>query len=104
MSTPLSGIGQIGGTQGPGFDSGGIRVDAFRDGGSFAETLTRALGEVGDLQEDAADLIGSFVRGEPVEVHQVMAAVEEAGIALELLIEIRNKLAEAYRTVISMQS
>ena len=33
-----------------------------------------------------------------------MAATEEAGIALEMLIEIRNKLTEAYRSVIQMQS
>jgi flagellar hook-basal body complex protein FliE len=33
-----------------------------------------------------------------------MAAGEEAGIALDLLVELRNKLVEAYRNVISMQS
>jgi flagellar hook-basal body complex protein FliE len=33
-----------------------------------------------------------------------MAASEEAGLALDLLIEMRNKVVEAYRSVISMQS
>jgi flagellar hook-basal body complex protein FliE len=33
-----------------------------------------------------------------------MAATEEAGIALEMLIEIRNKVTDAYRTLINMQS
>jgi flagellar hook-basal body complex protein FliE len=33
-----------------------------------------------------------------------MAAAEEAGIALEMLIEIRNKVTDAYRTVINMQT
>jgi flagellar hook-basal body complex protein FliE len=101
MSTPISGIGRIGGV---GLDRGGFRLDGFADGGSFADTLKQALGEVVDLQEGAADAIGAFVRGEPVELHQVMAAVEEAGIALELLIEMRNKVTDAYRTVINMQS
>jgi len=104
MATGLSGIAGIGGAQGGQLDRGGIRVDFFETDTSFADTLGRALGEVADLQEDAAEIIGSFVRGEPVELHQVMAAVEEAGIALELLIEIRNKLTEAYRTVINMQT
>lgn len=71
---------------------------------SFAETLKAALGEVSDLQVTAQDAIGAFLRGDPIETHQVMAAAEEAGIALELLIEIRNKLTEAYRTVMQMQS
>ena len=34
----------------------------------------------------------------------LMAATEEAGIALEMLIEIRNKVTDAYRTIINMQS
>jgi flagellar hook-basal body complex protein FliE len=34
----------------------------------------------------------------------MMAAGEEAGIALELMIEMRNKVLEAYRTLVTMQS
>jgi flagellar hook-basal body complex protein FliE len=70
---------------------------------SFADTLKGALGEVQELQTEAKDAIGAFLRGDPVEIHEVMAATEEAGIALDMLIEIRNKLADAYRSVIQMQ-
>ena len=73
-------------------------------GPSFADTLKDALGEVSRMQDEARDIIGAFVRGEHVEMHEVMAATEEAGIALDLLIEIRNKLTDAYRAVMSMQS
>jgi flagellar hook-basal body complex protein FliE len=105
MSTPIGGIGGIGGVGGVGgLDRGGFRLEGLDGGLTFADTLKRALGDVVELQDGAADAIGAFVRGEPVELHQVMAAVEEAGIALELLIEIRNKLTDAYRTVINMQS
>jgi len=71
---------------------------------SFADTLADALGGVSDLQTKAQDAIGSFLKGEPVEIHEVMAAAEEAGIALDALIQIRNKLTEAYRSVMQMQS
>ena len=71
---------------------------------TFADTLQGMLGEVSDLHLEAQDTIGAFLRGEPVETHRVMAAAEEAGIALEMLIEIRNKLTEAYRSVMQMQS
>lgn len=101
MATPIGGLGP---QQPIRPDRGGIPLDGLVDGGpSFGQTLKRALGEVSELQEGAADVIGAFLRGEPVEVHDVMAATEEAGIALELLIEIRNKLTEAYRTITSMQ-
>ena len=72
--------------------------------GSFGETLTRAINEVSAAQENSAAMTQSFVNGEPVELHQVMAAAEEAGIALEMLVEVRNKVVEAYRTVVNMQS
>lgn len=89
----------------PGQDRGGIRLRlAGGDETSFGDTLKQALGEVSQLQEEAKDAIGAFLRGEPVEIHEVMAAAEEAGIALQMLIEIRNKLTEAYRSVIHMQS
>ena len=71
---------------------------------SFSDILKDALGEVAVLQNEAQDAIGAFVRGDAIEIHEVMAAVEEAGIALEMLIEIRNKLTDAYRSVIQMQS
>jgi flagellar hook-basal body complex protein FliE len=73
-------------------------------GTSFGDTLKNALGEVSDVQDNAQDIVAAYLRGDAVELHQVMAATEEAGIALELLVEIRNKLTEAYRTVINMQS
>jgi flagellar hook-basal body complex protein FliE len=72
-------------------------------GPSFADTLSRVVGDTSQMQEDASALIGRFVRGEPVELHQVMAASEEAGIALEFLVEMRNKLTDAYRTVMNVQ-
>src|SRR5215208_3947869 len=73
-------------------------------GASFGDTLKDALGEVSDVQDSAQDIVAAYLRGDQVELHQVMAATEEAGIALEMLVEIRNKLTEAYRTVINMQS
>lgn len=77
---------------------------AAAGGASFGDTLKQALEKVSEAQFNSADHVGAFLRGEQVELHQVMAASEEAGIALEMLIEVRNKFAEAYRTVINMQS
>jgi flagellar hook-basal body complex protein FliE len=113
MATAIGGVGTVqgfGGLQTPG-GPGAVRGpdNAWQtfgksgDGGSFVDSLKQALGEVSALQGEAKDAIGAFLRGEPVELHQVMAATEEAGIALEMLIEIRNKITEAYRAVINMQ-
>ena len=76
---------------------------AAAGGPSFADTLTGFMGDMNQLQEGAKDAITAFLQGEDVELHEVMAATEEAGIALELLIEVRNKIVDAYRTITSMQ-
>ena len=106
----MSAIGGIRGVGGIGPAGAAPRVPHAGNGvtdragqASFADALRRAIGDVSELQHEARSAITSFLRGEPVEIHEVMAATEEAGIALELLIEIRNKLTEAYRSVIQMQ-
>ena len=81
-----------------------IDIGKPAEGPSFGDTLTRLVNQVSESQDTATDYVQKFVRGEPVELHQVMAASEEAGIALEMLVELRNKLTDAYRTVIQMQS
>ena len=82
----------------------GVPLSPSVGGPSFTDTLKRAIGGVSDAQDVAHQNIDAFVRGEPIELHQVMASQEEAGIALEMLIEVRNKFTEAYRSVINMQS
>ena len=108
MAGSIQGIGGggLGAAGVQGTDRGGIRIPSAEgaQGTSFADTLEKAPGEVSELQGEAQDAISAFLRGDPVEIHEVMAATEEAGIALEMLIEVRNKLTEAYRTVINMQN
>ena len=53
---------------------------------SFGDLFKRALGDATESRA-CRDMIGAFLRGEPVELHQVMAASEEASISLELLVE-----------------
>jgi flagellar hook-basal body complex protein FliE len=71
---------------------------------SFGDALTRVLNDASATQDRASDAVNRFVRGEHVEMHEVMAATEEAGIALEMLVELRNKVTDAYRSLINMQS
>ena len=40
--------------------------------------------------------------GEPIELHEVMIRAEQAGVATDLLLEIRNKLVTAYNEVLRM--
>ena len=94
-------------TQFPGQDATAAKqVPVIADGeNSFGSTLKRAINEVSDATDRSGELVQRFLGGDKnVELHQVMAASEESGIAIDLLIELRNKTVEAYRSVINMQS
>ena len=82
----------------------GYQLELGTDSPSFSDVFKSVLNDASKLQDDSRALIEAFVRGEPVELHQVMAAAEEAAISLEFLVEIRNKLTEAYRSVMNMQA
>lgn len=98
---------------GPGMRPGGVASILERGLGSplgeanggtpFGDLLKRAIGDVVEVQQHKEDMIGAFLRGDPVELHDVMAAAEEASLSLELLVETRNKLTDAYRSVMNMQ-
>ncbi len=109
MTAPIGGIGGMGGTVGPrriGLDIGGengmSRFQQPAGGTSFGDTLKKAIGDVSTQQDTAQNYIERFVRGEPVELHQVMAASEEAQLSLEMLVELRNKVMDAYKSVVNM--
>ena len=69
---------------------------------SFQNVLKDFMGEVNDLQLNVDKKIDMFASGEIKNVHDVMIAVEEADIAFQLMMEIRNKLMKAFDEVIKM--
>jgi flagellar hook-basal body complex protein FliE len=68
-------------------------------GADFKQSLKTALQGVNDLQLQAADQVNRLVAGEQVDLHDVMISAEEASVAFELLMEIRNKLLDAYQEI-----
>jgi flagellar hook-basal body complex protein FliE len=89
---------------GQGGDTGGVTLPFLDDGPSFGDTLKHAINDISAQQDKASDMLSAFVRGDNVEVHQVMAASEEAQLSLEMLIEVRNKFTDAYHTLANMQA
>ncbi len=70
---------------------------------SFAETLAQAVRSLDAIQKHAADQAAQLAAGEPVELHDVMIAQEWASVSLELAVQVRNKLVEAYQEIMRMQ-
>jgi len=72
-------------------------------GTSFLDTLKEKLDEVNVKQIDSDNLTQKFVTGEETDVHNVMIAAEEAKLSLEMAVQIRNKLVDAYDVFNRMQ-
>lgn len=73
------------------------------DGESFAKTLQNAIGEVNTLQKTADVEMEKLATGRSDNIHDVMIAAEKADIALKLMVQMRNKIIEAYQEVMKMQ-
>ncbi|MFC4254892.1 flagellar hook-basal body complex protein FliE [Altererythrobacter xixiisoli] len=71
-------------------------------GGGFADTLKTALEGVNSVQTNAADLSAGYERGEVTDIAKVMMARQEAGVAFEATLQVRNKLLSAYQDIMRM--
>ncbi len=73
------------------------------EGNSFISYLNKALNEVSELQQTAADSGAQMAMGNNEYLHNTTIAYEKAILGLQLTIEIRNKLVSAYQEIMRMQ-
>ncbi|GAA0767697.1 flagellar hook-basal body complex protein FliE [Clostridium subterminale] len=72
------------------------------NGTGFAVIMKDELQKVNDLQVEADNNIKGYIAGEK-SINEVVLATEEASMSLELAIQIRNKLVDAYKEFNNMQ-
>lgn len=70
---------------------------------TFVETLNEFLGDVNTLQKESGEQTARMLRGEAVDIHDVMITAEKAKTSFELLMELRNKGLDLYREVMRIQ-
>lgn len=70
--------------------------------GGFTDALKTALDGVSASQAKAADLSAGFEKGQVTDVASVMLARQEAGIAFEATLQVRNRLLSAYQDIMRM--
>ena len=71
-------------------------------GRSFMDYLEEALKDVSNMENEATMLQDALARGEFDNVHQVMIATQEAGLALDLVLAVRNQAVRAYEQIMQM--
>ena len=73
------------------------------DGKDFKSYLLESLEKVNRLQLEADAGVQKLLTGETDNVAEVFSAARKAGIAFDMLMEIRNKLMEAYTELRQMR-
>jgi flagellar hook-basal body complex protein FliE len=65
--------------------------------------LREFIGDVNDSQHKSAEATEKLIKGEPVDIHDVMISAEKAKTSFQLLLELRNKALDLYREAIRIQ-
>ena len=70
---------------------------------NFSDIFGEALNKVNDLQIESESITNSFLSGETDNIHNVMIASSKANLALQMTIQVRNKVMDAYNEIMNMQ-
>ena len=82
----------------------GASVPAAGSGsGAFQNILESTINNLQSLQNDAGAAAQKFMTGENEELHTVALAGQQAELAFELGLQVRNKVVSAYQEVMKMQ-
>lgn len=71
--------------------------------GTFADSLKAAIGNVNQLQKTSDKAAQDLATGRTDNVADVMIATEKADIALRVMVQVRNKIIDAYQEIMKMQ-
>lgn len=92
---PLGGAASVAG--------GGAAEAAGADGGpTFAQVLQNTLNQVAQLQATADQAAQQVATGQAQDLHTAMIAAEKATLALDLTVQVRNKVLEAYQEIMRL--
>lgn len=69
------------------------------EGPSFKDFLLQSIGEVNSMQQAADQAVEKFAAGGDVNPAEVLTAVQKADIAFRMMLQVRNKLVQAYEEV-----
>jgi len=84
--------------------SGGSSVGPQAPSGpSFANMIAEAVQNAETRIDRANELVAAFALDDTIPIHQVTIALEEARLAVELALQVRNRLTDGYREIMNMQ-
>jgi flagellar hook-basal body complex protein FliE len=77
--------------------------DVERGSKDFSQVMRDAVKEINQLQTNADEAIAKVQLDNTANIHEAMIALEQAGISFRALMQVRNKIVDAYQEVMRMQ-
>lgn len=68
----------------------------------FLDSLKSAMDEVTAMQSDADGKVAQLLTGNGQDVHSAMIAVEKANLSFQMMVQVRNKIVQAYQQISAM--
>ncbi|RYZ83206.1 MAG: flagellar hook-basal body complex protein FliE [Moraxellaceae bacterium] len=80
-----------------------LQVDTPNKVPSFGDLMTKAINNVNDVQQKSSSMAEAYEKGVAgVDITDVMIASQKASVSFQAMVQVRNKLVEAYKDVMSM--
>ena len=70
---------------------------------SFSEILKNSIEKVNALQKQADAASNELILGNNKDIVQTMIMVEKADVSFRLMMQVRNKIVQAYQEIMRMQ-
>lgn len=80
-----------------------ITPRAPKKSAEFTDALRQAMNEVDNVQYQAEAKVSDLLQGNGMDVHSAMIAVEKAELSFQLMMQVRNKIVQAYQEIARLQ-
>ena len=74
-----------------------------KSGTGFGEVLKDAISTVNELQKQSDQQIQKFMTGESQDLHTTVIAMQKADLSFQMMMQVRNKIVQAYQEIMRMQ-
>ena len=98
-ATPIAPVGGVGPLAG----KNPLTPATSSDATGFKDLLGKYINDVNTMQSSADKSVRDLATGNMNNLHQVIVAINEADLSFQLMMQVRNRLVDAYKEVMRMQ-
>lgn len=70
---------------------------------SFGEVLNKAINDVNKAEQESVSMTEKLATGEVDNIHDVFVAAQKAELTLNMAIEVKNRVVDAYKEIMRLQ-